>query len=188
LQKKAQTWFDLFSLLIACLSATIKPRQSNKKQGKGGNYLDRQAFEALTLHEQLSFMNKRSEMTLKEIVKEIQGMPASSLSQIFSKKGYQRQKGIYVKVESEATNNDFQELLRFKDQLISLVLREQQQETSKKLDFSFLNQFDPKKKKTITFDLPEVLADQLDSFVKASGFKKQAVYSLAIYELVQKKF
>lgn len=148
--------------------------------------MDRQTFESLTLEKQVAYMNERPRMTMKEIGAEI-GIPASTLSNLFSNAGYTRKKGLYVKTETEAPqNDDLEQLLQYKDQIIAMVLKEQQDQTSDSFDLSFLNNYDHKNKKTISFDLPVEFVDEIDAFVKVTGLKKQSVYALAFYQLMQK--
>ncbi len=148
--------------------------------------MDRQEFKSLRLEEQVAYVNKRSQMTMGQIAEEI-GIPASSLSQLLTREGHRRVNGFYVKAGTEAPQtNDLQELLQYKEQILAMVLKEQQEQTSKKLDFSFLNNYNQKHKKTISFDLPEAFVNEIDMFVKATGYKKQAIYALAIYQLMQK--
>lgn len=152
--------------------------------------MDRQEFESLSLEKQVAYVNERPQMTLKQIAQEI-GIPASTLSQIFTKAGYERIKGIYVKQpqlenpqsESSPQSKDLEELLQHKDQLL-MLLKEQQHQPSNQLDFSFLNRY-VGNKKTISFDLPEDFVEEIDAFVKATGYKKQSVYALAIYQFMQ---
>lgn len=148
--------------------------------------MDRQLFESWTLEDQVNFVNERSKMTMAQIAEEV-GVPASSLSNIFSREGYRRDKGIYVKSQTtQPQKDDLRELLQYKEQILAMVLKEQQTQTPKQLSFSFLNNYDHKNKKTISFDLPEAIVDEIDAFVKSIGYKKQSVYALAIYELMQK--
>jgi len=155
--------------------------------------LERQEFEALTFKEQLEYVNQRTQMTVKQIAEEIKGMPPSSLSKIFAEKGYRRVKGLYVKTEktpqSSSTKDDsenpLQELLQYKDQLIAMVLKNQQQ-SSNQLDFSFLENYQNQDKKTITFELPEEMAKQFDSEIARKGYKKLSVLNLLIYEFLQR--
>ena len=150
--------------------------------------MERQEFENLTFKEQLNYVNQRKHMTVKKIAEEIKGMPPSSLSKIFAKKGYRRVKGLYVKTEkmpqSKSTKDDLEELLHYKDQLIAMVLKNQQQ-SSNQLDFSFLEKYQNQSKKTITFDLPEEMVDQFNSFVVKRGYKKQAVLSFIVHNFLQ---
>ena len=150
--------------------------------------MERQEFENLTFKEQLEYVNQRKHMTVKQIAEEIKGMPPSSLSKIYAKKGYRRVKGLYVKTEKmpqlESTKDDLEELLHYKDQLIAMVLKNQQQ-SSNQLDFSFLEKYQNQSKKTITFDLPEEMVDQFNSFVVKRGYKKQAVLSFIVHNFLQ---
>lgn len=155
--------------------------------------MERQEFEALTFKEQLEYVNQRTQMTVKQIAEEIKGMPPSSLSKNFAEKGYRRVKGLYVKTEktpqSSSTKDDtedpLQELLQYKDRLIAMVLKNQQQ-SSNQLDFSFLENYQNQDKKTITFELPEEMAKQFDSEIAKKGFKKQAILNLLIYQFLQR--
>lgn len=151
--------------------------------------MDRKTFESLTLEEQLKYVNDRREMTTREIGETI-GMPPSSLSNLFSNVGYKRVKGIYIKKEQTPQNSSvetpiyLQELLQYKEEIIAMVQGKRPYSTQ--IDFSFLKQFDKEiGKKTLTFDLPEELAERLEAFVTGSGYKKQAVLSLAIYNFLQ---
>ncbi|MYL57567.1 hypothetical protein GLW20_08610 [Virgibacillus halodenitrificans] len=157
--------------------------------------MDRQTFEALPFEKQLEYVNKKSFMTVKQISEEIKDMPPSSLSKIFAQKGYRRAKGFYIKMKQtpqlisseEHSKDPLQELLRYKDQLIAMVLRDQEQHhQSNQFDFSFLEQLNKSKtKKTITFDLPEELANELDRVIAKKGLKKQALMSLVVYQFLQ---
>jgi len=109
--------------------------------------LDRQSFENLTLEEQVIYVNERPKMTMGQIAEEV-GIPASSLSNIFCKKGYRRDKGFYVKSQTkQPQKDDIQELLQYKEQILAMVLKEQENQTPKQLNFSFLNNYDYKNKK-----------------------------------------
>lgn len=147
--------------------------------------MDRQTFESLPLEEQVNYVNERPGMTMSQIGAEI-GVPASTLSNLFSRAGYQRIKGVYVKTEIETPNDDLQQLLQYKDQLIAMVLREQQVQPSDKMDFSFLNNYDDKTKKTVSYDLPHDFVKEMQEFVKTTGYSKRSVVMLAIYEFMQK--
>lgn len=154
--------------------------------------MDRKTFEVLSFKKQLEYVNERAHVTIKEIADEIEGMPPSSLSQIFSQRGYRRVKGLYVKSEQklqvnpskENLGNPLQELLNYKDQLIAMVLSETK-EKPKLLDFSFLEQFEGQTKKTITFDLPEEMIKDLDRFIINKGLKKQTLMSLIVYSFLE---
>lgn len=154
--------------------------------------MERQEFEALTFEEQLEYVNQRYQMTVKQIAEEIKDIPPSSLSKIFAEKGYRRVKGLYVKTEKtpqsssikDDSEDPLQELLQYKDQLIAMVLKNQQQ-SSNQLDFSFLENYQNQDKKTITFELPEEMAKQFDSEIAKKGFKKQAILNLLIYQFLQ---
>ena len=152
--------------------------------------MNRKTFEeVLTFEEQLKFVNDRPHLTVKEIAKVIDGMPSSSLSKIFNQKGYRRSQGLYVKTkqtpQSQSPAEDcLQELLDYKDALISMALGNQQQQSTE-LDFSFLEQYEGQNRKTISFDLPEELANQFNSAVAKKAYKKQALMSLLVYEFLQ---
>ncbi|MBO1005905.1 hypothetical protein [Pseudogracilibacillus auburnensis] len=151
--------------------------------------MDRKTFEVLSFKKQLEYVNQRSGMTVKQISEEIKGMPPSSLSKTFAEKGYRRVKGIYVKKEQipqliSSKEDPLQELLRYKDEIISMVL-EKQHYQSIQFDFSFLEQYEKQNKKTITFDLPEEMANQFNSLVAKKGYKKQAVWNLLVYSFLQ---
>jgi hypothetical protein len=149
--------------------------------------MDRQTFKSLPLEEQVNYVNERPGMTMSQIGAEV-GIPASTLSNLFSRAGYQRIKGVYVKTtETEAPqNDDLQELLQYKEQIIAMVLREQQDQSSDKMNFSFLNNYDDKNKKTASFDLPSDFAKEMEDFIEATGYKKRSVIMLAIYEFMQR--
>lgn len=150
--------------------------------------MDRKTFESLTLEQQLIFVNKRQQMTTKQIADEI-GMPPSSLSKIFTEKGYKRIRGKYVKKEKLSSHKEpselspFEELLQYKDQLIDIALQKQHQQPQL-LDFSVLSQF-KRDKETITFDCPAELSQKLNEVLTKRGYKKQALLSLLIYHFLQ---
>jgi hypothetical protein len=56
---------------------------------------------------------------MNQIAAEI-GIPASSLSHLFSRLRYEQVKGVYVKKEAES--DDLQELFQYKDQILAMVL------------------------------------------------------------------
>jgi len=154
--------------------------------------LERQEFENLTFTEQLEYVNQRTHMTVEEIAKEIKGMPPSSLSKIFSEKGYRRVKRLYVKSEQmpqsssskDTAEDPLQELLHYKDQLIAIALGKQHHQ-SNQLDFSFLEQYKSQNKKTVTFDLPEEMVVQFNSLVAKKGYKKQAIWSFMVHNFLE---
>lgn len=151
--------------------------------------MERQEFESLSFEQQVAYVNERPQMTLKQIAQEI-GIPASTLSQIFTKAGYERVKGIYVKQpqfeESHPTKSpeeDLQELLRYKEQLLNL-LREQQHQAPSKLDFTVLDCYGVNKK-AVSLELPEDQIEEINAFIKKTGLKKQSLFSLAIYQFMK---
>lgn len=157
--------------------------------------LERQDFENLPFEKQLKYVNERNDMTLEEIARTI-GIPQSSLSGIFAKRGYRRERstGQYVKSEENPpskkttslfSSKDLQELLRYKNQLIALALEKQQNQLNR-IDFSFLTKFENQNKKTIAFDLPEELANDFNAVVTKTGYKKQAILTFLIYDFLQK--
>lgn len=156
--------------------------------------MDRQTFEALSIEKQVSYMNERPKQTLKQIAEEI-GIPPSSLSQLFLKEGYVRKSGIYLKddskkeTEKEAPADDLQELLKYKEELISLVLQSQQQEAP--LDFSVLGDYKDEAGKihwsNLTFQIPKELHAELDEFLERRGYKKQFLLSLLIKQFLTNK-
>jgi hypothetical protein len=147
--------------------------------------MDRQTFERLSLNDQVKFINTRPSATMKQIAAEI-GMPASSLSHLFSQSGYVRVKGVYVKKEALTPQSDsLQELLQYKDQILSMVLKECHEQPTEKLDFSFLNNYDQTKKKIVSFALPEDFVTEIDVFIKNTGYIKQSVFALSIYQLMK---
>jgi hypothetical protein len=145
--------------------------------------MDRKTFERLSLKDQMKFVNERSGNSMKQIAAEI-GIPASSLSHLFSRAGYERVKGVYVKKEAES--DDLQELFQYKDQILAMVLKGHKEKPPEQLDFSFLNNYDNTKKKIISFSLPEDFVNEIDAFVKTTGYLKQSVYALAIYQLINR--
>lgn len=155
--------------------------------------MERQEFEDLRLEEQIAYVNKRSNMKVKEIAEEI-GMPPSSLSNLLSNAGYRRIQGIYVKQpQFEAPNEeshsikfhdkDLQELLQHKEQLLNL-LREQQYQAPNKLDFTVLDCYGGNKK-AVSIELPEDQIEEMNAFIKKTGLKKQLLFSLAIYQFMK---
>lgn len=151
--------------------------------------MKRQEFESLSFEQQVAYVNQRPQMTLKQIAQEI-GIPASTLSQIFTKAGYERVKGTYVKQpqfeESHLTKSpeeDLQELLQHKEQLLNL-LREQQHPTPNKLDFTVLDCY-VGNKKAVSVELPGDQIEEMDAFIKKMGLKKQSFFSLAIYQFMK---
>ncbi len=172
------------------------PSIIKKLHYKGGINLNRQDFESLSIEQQISYMNERGNMKLKDIAAEI-GIPASTLSQLFIKAGYTRKSGIYTKEtrESEKTKesvvsapDELKELIQYKDELISLVLRSKQEE--KALDFSVLNEYKDESRKinwsTLTFQIPTELHTQLDEYLEMRGYKKQFLLSLIIKQFLEK--
>ena len=155
--------------------------------------MDRQTFEALPLENQVAYMNERPKQTLKQIAEEI-GIPPSSLSQLFLKEGYVRKSGIYIKddskkeAEKETPADEWADLLKYKDQLIEMVLRGEQQEPP--LDFSTLNDYKDESGKiqwsTLTFQIPAELHAELDDFLDRRGYKKQMLLSLVIKQFLSK--
>lgn len=164
--------------------------------------MDRQLFESLPIEKQVEFMNERPKKKLKEIAEEI-GMPASSLGSIFNKAGYVRRQGLYVLDEAKAEtpqaestesapipqNEELQELLQYKDQLIALVTEKEKQEAP--LDFSTLSQYKDEDGKinwsTLTFQIPTELHEQLDEYLEKRGYKKQFLLSLIVQQFLNSK-
>lgn len=157
--------------------------------------MDRQTFEALPIENQVSYMNERSHMKLKEVAEEI-GIPPSSLSQLFLKAGYVRKSGLYAKDETKkepekevAVSDDLQELLQYKDELLAMVLQSKKQETP--LDFSVFGNYKDETGKiqwsTLTFQIPTELHAELDEFLEKRGYKKQFLLSLLVKDFLDKK-
>lgn len=155
--------------------------------------MDRQTFEAMTIEQQVTYMNERSNMKLKEVAEEI-GIPASSLSQLFIKAGYVRKQGIYSKDETQkevekevVASDDLQELLQFKDQLLALL---QSKPQDAPLDFSVLSEYKDDEGKmewsTLTFQIPKQLHGELDEFLEKRGYKKQFLLSLLVKQFLDK--
>lgn len=148
--------------------------------------MNRQDFEALTFEEQLNYVNARSAKTMKEIGKEI-GIPPTTLSNIFSKAGYQRVNGKYVTKDpnSITSANPLQEILQHKDQIIAMVLGHQLQ--NQNLDFSPLQAYRKEDgRENISFEIPKLLAQQLNETIEKRGYKKQSLLCLLIYQFLAK--